>query len=52
MMSCLLVLRMLLRSLTDLSVDERCHCLLGLLLCVSTSVVNGELGGPSMSNVL
>ena len=33
------------------------HCLLGLrlaatLLCASTSVTNGELGGPSRSNML
>ena len=25
------------------------HCLLAVLLCVSTSVTNGELGGPSQS---
>jgi hypothetical protein len=32
--------------------NDGAHCLLGLLLCVSTSVTNGELGGPSISIML
>lgn len=40
------------RSSTMLPFNDGAHCLLGLLLRVSTSVTNGELGGPSMSNML
>lgn len=38
-------------SMISSSIDT-CHCLLGLLLCGSTSVTNGELGGPSKSIML